>query len=183
MTDMKCIRLSFKIIAFLLLLAVYSPVFAAGERNEKSPEEPVNISSDSFEADRKTGVYLFKGNVVVKQKGGVIMSEFLTVYYDDEKKMDKIVATGDVKINQADRVGTCRKATFFPEEEKIVMEEDPRLWREGDIVEGDMITIFMNDDKINVVNARVVIQPNGNSRKKETSEEGAVTETDKTSDD
>ncbi|MBE9504588.1 MAG: lipopolysaccharide transport periplasmic protein LptA [Proteobacteria bacterium] len=130
----------------LFFLTFLSPVLA--EEKKLATDEPINITSDQLEADKKAGIVTFTGNVVVKQKGGVMLSDLLNVYYDDQRRMEKIVARGNVRINQEDRVGTCQRATFFPDEKKIIMEEEPRLWKDSDVVSGKMITIYLDSDKI-----------------------------------
>ena len=173
--------------AFLLLLlplhvygqdspdaAEESAIPSAAKPGAKA-EEPIKITSDQMEANNKAGFVIFKGNVVARQNSGIIMSNILTVYYDDQNRMDKIIATGDVRITQEDRVGTCQKATFYPPENKIVMEEGPRLWRDRDIVEGEVITIFTDSDKMFVEGgARVTIRQKDNAKSEGAAKEDTV---------
>ena len=148
----------------LLFLTFLSPIPAEGE--SPATDEPINITSNQLEADKKAGIVTFTGNVVVKQKGGVISSDLLNVYYDDQRRMEKIIARGNVRINQEDRVGTCQRATFFPDEKKIIMEEEPRLWKDGDVVSGKVITIYLDNDKIfcESCSATIFQEKNGNGK-------------------
>lgn len=148
-------KVVFSVFLSFFLLSFISDAVAQEEK--PAADEPINITSDQLEADKKSGIVTFTGNVVVKQKGGVMMADRLNVYYDDQKRMEKIIADGDVRINQEGRIGTCQKATFFPGERKIIMEEGPRLWKDGDVVSGKMITIYLDSDKILCENCSATI--------------------------
>ncbi len=145
-----------------------------GVAEEKAPgkggEEPINITSKQMEADQRAGVIIFRGDVVAKQQEGVIMSDVLTVTYDENKNISKIVAEENVKINQGDRVATCDKATFYPDEKKVVMEGSPRVWKDGDLVTGEVITLFLDSDRMDVVGVEAVIHP----KKKDTETAGVA---------
>jgi len=137
----------------------------AQEDKAKPSASPVKITSDQMEADKKKGTVVFKGNVVVRQDEGIIMSKLLTVYYNEQNEMEKIIAEGDVRINQKDRVGTCQLATYRLEDKSIVMEKGPRIWRGGDVVEGETITVFMDNDRMIVEGgARAVIHKNEDNK-------------------
>ena len=87
------------------------------------------------------------------------MSELLTVTYDENKNVSRIVAEKIVKISQSDRVATCDKATFYPDEKRVVMEGSPRVWKDGDLVTGDVITLFLDSDRMDVEGVEAVIHP------------------------
>ena len=149
-------------IATLILTAALSfPLssVAGEEATDKGGVESINITSRQLEADQRAGTIVFSGDVVAKQQEGVIMSELLTVTYDENKNVRRIVAEKSVKISQADRVATCDKATFYPDEKRVVMEGSPRVWKDGDLVTGDVITLFLDSDKMDVEGVEAVIHP------------------------
>lgn len=144
------LRLSKKaVLSFYLFFFLLSPIvsLSAQDKNTRA-EESINITADKLEADKKAGKVTFTGNVVVKQKSGLMMSDLLVAYYSSQNRMEKIIATGNVVINQTGRIGTCQKATFLPDEKKIIMEEEPRLRRDNDVVSGKIITLFLDNDKV-----------------------------------
>ena len=120
---------------------------------------PIKITSDRLIANKKEGLATFKGSVVARHKDGTIISDSLKVYYDGKDAVEKIVASGNVKINRQDRVGVCNTATFYPDEQKIVMSGDPRVWKDGDVVTGQVITIYGGSDRMDVEGASIVISP------------------------
>lgn len=162
--DQKNKGLDYAFFCFLLVM-LFSLNSWAQEAEIKAPPSPVKITSDQMEADNQKGTVVFKGNVVVKQDEGIIMSEVLTVYYNEKNEMEKIIAEGDVRINQNDRVGTCQLATYSLEDKSVVMENEPRIWRGGDVVEGEKITVFMDSDRMIVEGgAKAVIHKNENNQ-------------------
>ncbi len=160
------------LLGLLCLFSVVMHPSAGAEAQEDVQPETIRITSDRLEADREAGVVVFTGNVVARQSEGTIMSKVLTVHYDGEGRMERIVARGDVRINQQDRVGTCQKATYYPADKRLVMEEDPSIWRGGDIVSGELITIFMDSDRMIVEGATATIY----QERKDTRPESAGTD-------
>lgn len=120
-----------------------------------SNRAPVDITSDTLEANNKQSIVIFKGNVVAKQEDVTVFTNVMTVYYDSEtKKVKEIVATGNVKIVQLDKRATSQKATFYQNENKVVLEGDAVL-RDGDnVVRGERVTHFADEDKTIVEGAK-----------------------------
>jgi len=109
---------------------------------------PIDIDSDSVEADQKKNMVIFKGNVIAKQEDVTVYTNVLTVYYDGEtKKIKEIVATGNVKIVQLERRATSQKATFYQDENKIVLEGDAVV-REGDnVIRGERVVHYVDEER------------------------------------
>lgn len=152
-------RRGIPVIMAAFILTVLNPAFA--QEPDAASRKPIKITSDQMEADKKSGLVKFKGNVVVIHEDATIMSRELTVFYDSNNEMKQIDAVGDVRINQKDRMGTCNKATYFPGEKKIIMNGEPRLWREDGIISGSLITIYLDSDKMDVDDAVFNVRPKG----------------------
>jgi lipopolysaccharide export system protein LptA len=113
-----------------------------------SNRAPIDIESDSAEMDTKRNIGVFKGNVVAKQEDITLYCNALIVHTDQEtKKIKEIVASGNVRIVQADRRATAQKATFFQDENKIVLEGDAVV-REGDnVIRGERVVHYLDEEK------------------------------------
>jgi len=109
---------------------------------------PVDIDSDTVEADQKQNIVVFKGNVVAKQEDVTVYCNVLSVHYDaDTKKIKEIVATDNVKIVQLERRATSQKATFYQDENKIVLDGDAVV-REGDnVIRGERVVHYMDEER------------------------------------
>lgn len=116
----------------------------------KPSYQPINITSDRMEADNRNRTVDFFGNVVAKREDMVIFSDRISAFYTEEGGIRKIIAHGNVKINQQDRIATCTQATFFQPSQKIVLTGKPKVWQGKNIVSGGKITISLNEDKIDI---------------------------------
>lgn len=155
MLKIKTNRLFF--LSTLLLVCCWFSSNSDAAEFTNSSAESVHITSDRLEADQKKGTMIFTGNVKVQQADGTIMSDLLVVKYSDDNKLDHIVASGDVRINTKGTVGTSNKATYYPDEKKILMEGDPKIWKEGDMIMGDLISVFTDNDRVLVEGAKATI--------------------------
>ena len=152
----------FSVVLILLLFPTVST--GADRKEEKLPlqwgktnqgdrrlgDQPLRITSDQLEADHKEGLITFTGNVIARRGEMTIYARQATVRYEKKpegNEVREIVATGDVKIHQEDRVATAQKAVFFNEEQKIVLTGQPKVWQGKDMVSGERITFFLADDK------------------------------------
>lgn len=115
-----------------------------------SSSQPINITSDRMEADNRNRTVNFLGNVVAKREDMVIFSDRILTFYNKEGKIDKIIAQGNVKINQNDRMATCVEATFFQPSQKIVLTGKPKVWQGNNIITGEKITILLIEDKMDI---------------------------------
>jgi len=148
---------------FLLLSLFFLSSGAGQERvdpNKTSPREgtrpfgfttsrsPIDITSDSVEGDQKKNLIVFKGNVVAKQEEATLYAHQLTLYYDPEtRRLKEIVATGNVRVTQGDRRATSQKATFFQNENKIVLEGEVVI-REGEnVIRGEKVVYLIDEER------------------------------------
>ncbi len=113
-----------------------------------SSRAPIDIASDSVEANQKQNSVTFKGNVVAKQEEMTLYTNTLVITYDsDTKKIKEIVAIGNVKIVQLDRRATSQKAMFHQDENKVVLEGEAVV-REGEnIIRGERVIFYVDEER------------------------------------
>ena len=115
-----------------------------------SSDQPVNITSDRMVADNRNRTVNFLGNVIARREDMIIFSDQLSAVYTDQSKIEKIIARGNVKINQTDRTATCQEATFFQLRQQVVMTGKPKVWQGKNTITGDKIIIFVKEDRVEV---------------------------------
>jgi lipopolysaccharide export system protein LptA len=153
----------------LLLVLIYLPLFfITGEAQEKKEKArgaekkavgergfgfsasraPIDIISDTVEANQKENTVTFKGNVVAKQEDTTLHANTLLIRYEAEtKKLKEITAIGNVNIVQLDRRASGQKATFQQEENKVVLDGDAVV-REGENeIRGERVIFFVNEER------------------------------------
>ena len=97
----------------------------------------------------------------------VVTSERLTfdyakkyVRFDEAGQVQLISATGHVVIEQEDKRATAGRASYEVTDGRILLEDNPRVVRGRDMLEGDRIIFWRDKNKmICEPNARLVIYP------------------------
>ena len=78
------------------------------------------------------------------------------------RALNRIEATGRVKIEKESGTATCEKAVYYQSEEKIVLTGNPVAWDKGTRVSGKQITMFLAEDRSVVEGgSHVRIEPDG----------------------
>ena len=70
------------------------------------------------------------------------------------RSVNRIEATGRVKIEKDSGSATCEKAIYYHDGDKIVLTGDPVAWDKGTRVSGKQITMFLAEDQIGRASCR-----------------------------
>jgi lipopolysaccharide export system protein LptA len=185
---MKGVRYREFVLFGLILFGLITPDSVGSEasqkENEKAKSEPIVIKSKTLEVNDKTKVVTFEGDVHadVKAKSDdfAIDCHKILVYYTNqpsqqqdseaETTIEKIVAIGEVRIKRGQGgIATAEKAVYYQQDEKIVLTGNPVIKQENDFVEGDRITIFLEENRHVVESTgdkkvRAIIFPKGEKK-------------------
>jgi outer membrane protein assembly factor BamD len=114
-------------------------------------DHPIDITSDRVETYSKENLIFFKGNVTARQKDLVIYADSLeAVIIENGKGIEKVIAEGNVKIQQGLRVANCKKAVFDNIGKKVILTGDPKVWEGDNMVSGDEIIFDLEQDRVDV---------------------------------
>lgn len=146
-----------------LMLAVHPVAWAgeAGGKNNKetkkrsegtafqaSKKDPIFITSNWMEADRKKNTITYKGQVVAIQADMTMRSEILTAYYDPYmKQLKEAIAEGKVQVVQRDKVARGAKAVFNGKAQTITLTGSPVVRQGNSEVTGSRIIFFIEEDR------------------------------------
>ena len=120
----------------------------------KSSEAPIHITSDRLESRFDEQTVTFIGQVVARQEDVVIYSAKLVLHYGEQGgQIEEAIASGDVRIVQGERVATGQRGVFYNDERKIVLTGSPKVFRGDDVVEGDEVTVFLDEER-SIVSSR-----------------------------
>lgn len=144
-----------------------SPVIHAIEQeNEKkkvggdgwSMSQPVHIEADRMLSDQRDNMVVFTGNVVAVQGTLTINSEKMTVYHESNfggntsrtdtgegQQIDRIVATGEVKITRGNLTATGEKVIFEISNEKIFISGNAKVWHQDNLVQGEKVVFDLTE--------------------------------------
>lgn len=136
----------------------------AAESNRKNQidDKLIEISADRLEALENKNVVIFSGSAVATQGARVIKAEKIMLYYKKERleppsegfqsigkvgDLERIEAQGHVIITQGDRMVTGNKAVYNQETQKIIMTGDAVLRQGSNIVRGDKVQVFLDENR------------------------------------
>ena len=166
-----------KVTIGVIFLFVYSVnVLWAGES-----VEPLTITSRDMSVKGLENIAIFDGDVVMKQgditltadhaelifrskesTGGSSLSA-LGFFAPDSKsgqiEISIIYATGNVRLQQADKHGEADEAIYYHDEGKIVMTGEPSFSEKDYQVSGTRITVFLHEDRSVVEGSKVRVRP------------------------
>ncbi|HKD44431.1 MAG TPA: LPS export ABC transporter periplasmic protein LptC [Candidatus Angelobacter sp.] len=139
-------------------------VFVQADQSGKTT--PVNITADKLsylESERRA---VFSGNVAVKIEGSTITADTVQAFLKEHQsqaagqpgsQLDRIVAQGDIQIQQPERSASGSQLVYTPQDEKFVLTGSPTRLpsifdaERGQIV-GDSLTFFRRDGRVLVGN-------------------------------
>ena len=117
------------------------------------------ITSERLEFDYKRYIAVFEENVVVVDPRVRIETDHLVVCFDGTNDVKSVTALGNVRIRSEDKRGYCRKAVYVARTGEVVMTGDAKLHRSKDSVMGDLITFWLDEERMKCTPGRLIIYP------------------------
>ena len=142
----------------------------SGQKGPATEIKSARITSRSADLDRKEGVVMFEGDVVVRYSSDYTMcADRLYMFLAGSNELSRVVAVGHVSISNETRVGTCALARYGRKRGEIEMFGDgsntvARLVEGGDAVgalEGSRIKFWLDAEQVEVDNSRIVADQEG----------------------
>lgn len=152
------------VFALVCLAATLLPGFPVSDATN-AVATSARIRSVSSDFDRKAGVILFDGNVVVEYGNDyTLCADRVFAFLSASNRLARIVADGSVVISNETRVGTCALATYRKKKGEIEMfgkrggAKARLVERQGDRpsdVEGDRIRFWLESETVEVSNSSI----------------------------
>jgi lipopolysaccharide export system protein LptA len=159
---MRTILVSTLFVSSALFLA--PPVWAAptpGPKNTAKPsgpidsnvfdadfsKEPTHISANTLTLKNKERVFVYSGNVSVKQGEMTLTSKTLEGYYSENNEIQRMIAKGEVVITKTDLKATGGQAVYEAATETVTLTEGPQVEQNGSILTADKIKVFLKEDR------------------------------------
>jgi lipopolysaccharide transport protein LptA len=139
-----------------LALGLSTPATAQTDDTEDTPPPAGStvITSDELHSDQAAHTSIFDGKVLVVGTNFRLTCQEMTVFFTNDNKVQKIVASGDVVINQPDRVTHCGHAEYFHDQDTFVLTDTPIIHDHNNEVHGVRITIDRQTQKMTVDGGR-----------------------------
>lgn len=125
-------------------------------------KEPITVTADKLEYDYKANVVVYRGTVEVVQGDVKLRSDNLTITLasddapnpggdgatpDESARVQEIVASGNVRIDQGARWAVGGRAVFDQTKRTLVLTEAPVLHEGKNEVAGDRVIVFLDEDR------------------------------------
>lgn len=149
----------FRTLRFFFFIVLTTLIFSGKEAYcaENSANTPIHVEADRMESIQKDNAVLFTGNVEAKQGELVINSDRMTVYYPDSKekrksgeqsqKIKKLVAAGNVEIQNEGWIATGDNVEYFESERKALLTGNTKVWQDNNMVTGERIWLYLDEGK------------------------------------
>ena len=167
-----------RFLALAGLLVIFwagSPLAYGAAPKKPGPEKevPLQITAARLEADQTQGVVTFSGSVKAVYGDATLYSDQLRVHFKPKpeqpkgaakppqekadqsplgdlgaEKIDRIVAKGNVRMVQEDRVATGDEAIYYQDRDEVVLTGNPQLWRAENTLKGERIIFNLTTNKV-----------------------------------
>ena len=117
---------------------------------------PIDIRSDKMEVLEDEKIVVFTGHVEAKKGDLRLWSDRLYVYYEIDKgrrEVKKLIALGEVRIEKGNWRALSGKAVYFKDEDRLVLEDHPRVWHGKDEVRGSVVIIYFKENRSEVLSS------------------------------
>lgn len=109
---------------------------------------PTFIKSDNLSLKSETRTFTYSGNVEVTQGDMTLTSQSMDGHYDENNKIQQLVAKGSVLITKGPLIrATGERAIYEAATETVVLTENPELQQDGSILSADRIRIYLNENR------------------------------------
>lgn len=132
------------LLVLLFLLSWVSPLGAS----------QIDIRSQHMEVLEQEKIAVFSGKVKARKGDLRIWADRLYVYYrtvKGKREVVKLIALGNVRIEKGPWRSLSGKAVYFRKDDRLVLEDHPRVWHGKDEVRGAVVIIYFRDDRSEVL--------------------------------
>ncbi len=116
-----------------------------------NPNAPVDIHSEEMTVDFEKNKIVFKGDVKVLQSDfSLTAGEVTAIFGESADDIKKIIASDDVKIQQADKMAWGEQAVYDRESATILLTGTPVLKQGRNFIKGEEIQFRLDEDRMEV---------------------------------
>lgn len=133
--------------AFFLLL--FFPAIVQGEPPKK--DLPITITSDRMEGDFEAGIITFLDRVKVVRGEMILYADKVETYpKDGGEDLERVVATGHVKVINGTRTSVADRAEYLEEGEILLLTGNAKVSDSSNTLIGPVIRVYLNEDRTEV---------------------------------
>ncbi len=136
------------LLLIVMLGCLVAPVFAAPAEPEFDSNQPIEITAQRLEVLQSERKSIFSGDVIAVQGEMTLHAAELTVYLQSEQEqVERLEATGGVRVVQLDRIATAEKAIFYQVDERLVLSGDAVVVQGKNRISGEEIIMYLQENR------------------------------------
>jgi lipopolysaccharide export system protein LptA len=147
---------------FISFICAFCWTSGAGSQEKPDTGAPIQIEADRMETFQEDGNVFFSGNVKASQDSLIIHADEMTVRYTKAgtppdasagtvetltRKIEKIMAKGNVKIVQDDWIAAGETMDFNADDRIVILAGNAKAWRDQNMVSGEKIVLYLDEGK------------------------------------
>jgi lipopolysaccharide transport protein LptA len=101
----------------------------------------------------------FTEGVVIRRGDTVVRSPRMDARYGADGQLTRLELRGGVDVRQGDRRATGQTADYDAGSRTLVLQGDPRLYDQGDVLTGERIDLALDSREVRVERARGRLRP------------------------
>ena len=120
--------------------------------NMTDRQQSITIDSDSAERDEKTGLTVYRGNVVARQGSLIIEGDAITIFYENNQ-VSRILCVGfpahfeqETSRSGEKVIAYGESIEYLPVAEKIKLEKNASISQKGALIKGDVIDYDLKNE-------------------------------------
>ena len=174
------LRLVFDPIRKVFCGGIFLILFSGGALGADAPLQYLTITSGEMIVKALESVAIFDGHVVMKKGDVTLTADHAEVEFRSENSSEGsslsalklfapgsksnqvtisiIRATGNVRLQQADKHGEADEAIYYHDDGKVVMTGNPRFSEKDYQVSGTKITVYLHEDRSVVEGSKVRVR-------------------------
>ncbi len=141
-----------------LIMAMAAGIALAAPEKKGSTK----VTSKRLDFDYKRMVAVFSGDVIVLDPEVKMVTDKLTMAFDDNRAVKLLTCNGNVKIWYQDKIASAKRAVYQANKGEIELLGDAQLLRGGDIVKGDRIVFNLHNETMICEPGFLVVTPGEN---------------------
>lgn len=117
-------------------------------------DQPIHITADQALRDEKKGMTIYSGNVHMNQGSMQIDADKITIYHTTED-VERVIAVGNPARMQQQPdpekgpvFARAHVITYYRDEERVHLEQEAHIERDGATVTGDSIDYFIAEELV-----------------------------------
>lgn len=132
---------------------------SVAEEGQKGPAVPVKVEADRLVLIKARRLARFTDDVIVRRGDAVVRSPKMDARYDAQGQLTRLELRGGVDVRQGDRRATGQTADYDARARTLVLQGDPRLYDQGDVLSGERIDLALDSKEVRVERARGRLRP------------------------